>query len=172
MFDIFKAFYIISNMAYKFKWIENSVYLLIRSCSFSCNMSEMGNEISLPDITRINVTCVPLFVHIIRAYIKEFFGQNGIMDDKNWLYYRINRISWLYPQATTISCSLSFPWRRAIDANAKKLWFKSTTREKELSLRNPFSTIPHFDACKLLNPESRIYLRDEQELLQLYITWN
>ena len=49
-------------------------------------MSEMGNEIneiSLPDITRINVTCVPLFVHIIRAYIKEFFGQNGRMDDKN-----------------------------------------------------------------------------------------
>ena len=88
MFDIFKAFYIISiwrNHLNESK-IENRKYLLLRPCSFSRNMSEMGNEIneiSLPDITRINVTCVPLFVHIIRAYIKDFFGQNGRMDNKN-----------------------------------------------------------------------------------------
>ena len=158
MFDIFKAFYSILNiidvsLAYKFEWDENKVYLFLYFCSFSSNMSEMGNEIneiSLPDITRINVTCVPLFVHIIRPNIKEFFGQNGRMDDKNWLYYPINRISWLYPQATTISCSLSFPWRRVIDANAKKLWFKSTTREKELSLRNPFSTNSSFRCMQVI----------------------
>ena len=138
---------------YQFEWDENKVYLYLYFCSFSSYMSEIGNEIneiSLPDITRINVTCVPLFVHIIRPNIKEFFGQNGRMDDKNWLYYPINRISWLYPQATTISCSLSFPWRRAIDANAKMLWFKSTTREKELSLRNPFSTNSSFRCMQVI----------------------
>ena len=84
MFDIFKAFYSISNIIDELD--ENKVYLFLHFCTFSYNISEMCNEIneiSLPDITRINVTCVPLFVHIIRPNIKEFFGQNGRMDDKN-----------------------------------------------------------------------------------------
>ena len=63
----------------------------------------------------------------------------------------------------------------SLDAVQSMRMQKNYDLNQQLERRNRvsgthFLLAPHFDACKLLNPESRIYLRDEQELLQLYIT--